>query len=222
MTDELMNEFEESLAALAIAILWDMKPYIENFILNDLVPAFQDGVGAAARFFDDLAYSIKGPEMSPAIASALPPVLPKSDYAKQFNIERMTDSVRNASNAYHRDSSNPEKQKAFVQSMVFAARFVNEAKALLVYNPDNLTVSLKDYANLFALAEEATRFRNVNNLNEVLRIQHNLFGTSLLSDLSSIVGHEINPDSPVGPVEAVQFRIDLYAMPTRTPMPIAD
>ena len=203
----------EELARLAASILWDMKPHIEEFLLENVAPAVLGGIGAIGGFFDALAETARGPAMSPAIASALPPKLPESEISKQFSLPSMTQAVRDASNAYHHDKGSAAKQRAFAQSMVFAARFVGEAKELFVKNPEALGISLKDYADLFDLATEVSRFRNVGNLNELLREHWELFDGPLRQDLERAVGSKLNPGSPVGPVEAVQFRIDLYAMP---------
>ena len=203
----------EALAELAVGILWDMKPHIEEFILDDLVPSVQGGARAVGDFFAGLVEGMRGPEMSPAIASTLPPKLPDSDMSKQFNVPSMTQALQKASDAYHHDQGDASKQRAFVQAMVFSAKFVDEAKGLFAKRPEGSSVSLKDYADLFDLATEVSRFRNVGNLNEILREHGDLLDGALRRDLEQAVGHEIDLGSPVGPVEAVQFRIDMYAMP---------
>ena len=76
----------DALAQLAARVILDMAPYIEEFMVNDLAPMLMDGVGAVGDFLAGVADSLHPDEMSPTIASTLPPKLPRSGFAENFSI----------------------------------------------------------------------------------------------------------------------------------------
>ena len=177
----------DALAQLAARVILDMAPYIEEFMVNDLAPMLMDGVGAVGDFLAGVADSLHPDEMSPAIASTLPPKLPRSGFAENFSIGAMTASIRSASKAYYEDRGNPSKRKAFVESMALATKFIQEAKVLLTDRPEGLTASLQDYADLFELATEVSRFRNVRNFNETLAQEGEPFSRELFDDFADAI-----------------------------------
>ena len=130
-----------------------------------------------------------------------------------LNVENAAKAFAKVREDYLHDSRSAARKTELIEAMYYFTRFVRDGKVALMSPPEGSVAMLRDFACLYGLAKEVSRFRTVKAVNCVLKEDRALIGEGLVGAFEELLGCRLYEDGEYVPIDPVSFRASLMRMP---------